>query len=201
MELDFDQPELKNRAYFILSSLVTPRPIALVTTVDAAGKVNAAPFSFFNLMGARPPICVFAPGNRDEATPKDTVLNLRATHQFVVNLVDEPMAEAMNQCAASVPYGEDELKLSGLTPVSSTAVRPPRIAEAPASLECEVYDTLEIGQNRMVIGLIKRLHVRDELYDADTRRINADQLRTIGRMSSPHGYCKTTDRFDMIRPE
>ncbi|WP_372795864.1 flavin reductase family protein [Pontiella sp.] len=201
MELDFDQPELKNRAYFILSSLVTPRPIALVTTVDDAGRVNAAPFSFFNLMGARPPICVFAPGNRDEETPKDTVLNIRANGQFVVNLVDEPMAEAMNRCAASVPYGEDEVKLSGLTPVASTLVQPPRIAEAPASLECEVYDTLEIGQNRMVIGLIKRVHVRDELYDADARRIRTDRLKTIGRMSAPHWYCKTTDRFEMIRPE
>ncbi|MDZ8117502.1 flavin reductase family protein [Pontiella agarivorans] len=201
MELDFDQPELKNRAYYILSSLVTPRPIALVTTINKTGAVNAAPFSFFNLMGARPPICVFAPGNRDEETPKDTVLNIRENNQFVVNLVDEDIAEAMNACAASVPYGEDELKLSGLNPAESSAVQPPRISEAPASLECEAYDTLEIGNNRMVIGLIKRVHVRDEIYDAEAQRINAEHLKTIGRMAAPHWYCKTSDRFEMIRPE
>ncbi|QBG46954.1 flavin reductase family protein [Verrucomicrobia bacterium S94] len=201
MELDFDLPELKTRAYYILSSLVTPRPIALVTTVDNDGNINAAPFSFFNLMGSRPPICVFAPGNRDEGTPKDTVLNIQMNNQFVVNLVDEPIAEAMNACAASVPYGENELQLSGLTPAASSMVLPPRIAEAPASLECEAYDTLEIGKNRMVIGLIKRVHVRDEIYDEETRRINTDQLKIIGRMSAPHWYCKTTDRFEMIRPD
>mgnify|MGYP001040311963 CR=1 FL=1 len=201
MELDFDQPELKNRAYYILSSLVTPRPIALVTTVDGTGNINAAPFSFFNLMGARPPICVFAPGNRDEETPKDTVLNIRANNEFVVNLVDESIAEAMNQCAASIPYGESELKRSGLTPLPSSLVQAPRIAEAPASLECEAYDTLEIGHNRMVIGLIKRVHVRDEIYDPESKRIRVDQLKTIGRMSAPHWYCKTSDRFEMIRPE
>ena len=152
-------------------------------------------------MGARPPICVFAPGNRDEETPKDTVLNIRANNEFVINLVDEDMAEAMNRCAASIPFGESELKLSGLTAAESSVVKPPRIAEAPASLECEAYDTLEIGNNRMVIGLIRRVHVRDALYDAESRRINIDQLKVIGRMSAPHWYCKTTDRFEMIRPD
>lgn len=201
MELNFDTPELKNRAYYILSSLVTPRPIALVTTIDSDGNVNAAPFSFFNLMGARPPICVFAPGNRAEETPKDTVLNIRQNNQFVINLVDESIAESMNRCASSIPYGEDELALSGLTPTASSVVTPPRIVEAPASLECEAYDTLEIGSNRMVIGLIKRVHVRDEIYDAEAKRIQVEKLQTIGRMSAPHWYCKTTERFEMIRPD
>jgi len=199
MELDLEK-EYADRAYPILASLVTPRPIALVTTISEDGKVNAAPFSFFNLMGANPPICAFAPGDRDDGTPKDTARNIRSMHEFVVNLVDEGIAEAMNQCAASLPYGESELTRAGLTATASSVVKPPRITEAPASLECVEWGTLQIGGNRMVIGLIKRVHVRDELFDAEKKRINTDKLKTIGRMASPHWYCKTTERFEMIRP-
>src|SRR5215472_17979793 len=114
MELDLEH-EYADRAYPLLVSLVTPRPIAFVTTVSPDGKINAAPFSFFNAFGAEPPIVAFAPGDRDNGTPKDTVLNIRATHEFVVNLVDEAIAEAMNKCAASLPYGENELGRAGLT--------------------------------------------------------------------------------------
>jgi flavin reductase (DIM6/NTAB) family NADH-FMN oxidoreductase RutF len=200
MELDLEN-DFAHRAYPLLVSLVTPRPIALVTTVSADGKVNAAPFSFFNLMGANPPICAFAPGDRDNGTPKDTALNIRATHEFVVNLVDEKIAEAMNQCAASLPYGENELTHAGLTAAPSSIVKPPRIAESPASLECAEWGTLQIGKNRMVIGLIKRLHLRDELFDAEKKRIHTDKLFLIGRMASPDCYCRTRDRFEMKRPD
>ena len=199
MELDLEK-DFADRAYTILASLVTPRPIALVTTLSADGKVNAAPFSFFNLMGANPPICAFAPGNRDNGTPKDTALNIRAGHEFVVNLVDEKIAEAMNRCAASLPFGESELTHAGLTAAPSSVVKPPRIAESPASLECVEWGTLQIGGNRMVIGLIKRLHVRDELFDVEKKRINTEKYFPIGRMASPHWYCRTRDHFEMIRP-
>lgn len=201
MELDLDSPELVNRKYYLLSALVTPRPIALVTTASSTGNINAAPFSFFNLMGSRPPMCVFAPGNREEGTPKDTVLNIRETNEFVVNLVDERIAEAMNICATSIPFGENELELSGLTAAKSSIVTPPRIEEAPASLECAVHDILEIEQNRMVIGLIKRVHVRDEIYDEETKRIHTDKHQTIGRMAPPHWYCKTSELFEMVKPK
>jgi flavin reductase (DIM6/NTAB) family NADH-FMN oxidoreductase RutF len=200
MELDLEK-ESTGKAYTLLASLVTPRPIALVTTLSTDGRVNAAPFSFFNLMGANPPICAFAPGDRDDGTPKDTARNIRSTHEFVVNLVDESIATAMNECAASLPFGENELTRAGLTPTESSLVKPPRIAEAPASLECFEWGTLQIGGNRMVIGLIKRLHIRDELYDADKQRINIPKLLTIGRMASPHWYCRTGDRFEMKRPD
>lgn len=199
MELNLEK-EFADRAYPILASLVTPRPIALVTTVNADGKINAAPFSFFNLLGAQPPICAFAPGDRDDGTPKDTALNVRSQHEFVVNLVDETIAEAMNQCAAALPFGESELARAGLTAAPSSVVKVPRIAEAPASLECVEWGTLRIGENRVVIGLIKRLHLRDELFDAEKRRVRADKLFTIGRMASPHWYCRTRERFEMIRP-
>jgi flavin reductase (DIM6/NTAB) family NADH-FMN oxidoreductase RutF len=199
MELNLEK-EYADRAYPILASLVTPRPIALVTTINADGKVNAAPFSFFNLMGANPPICAFAPGDRDDGTPKDTARNVRSQHEFVVNLVDESIAEKMNLCAASLPFGEDELVHAGLTPAPSSVVKPPRIAEAPASLECVEWGTLQIGGNRMVIGLIKRVHLRDELFDVEKRRVHTEKLLTIGRMASPHWYCKTRERFEMVRP-
>jgi flavin reductase (DIM6/NTAB) family NADH-FMN oxidoreductase RutF len=200
MELDLEK-EFADRAYGILASLVTPRPIALVTSLSPDGKVNAAPFSFFNLFGANPPICAFAPGDREDGTPKDTARNIRDTHEFVVNLVDESIAEAMNKCAASLPYGENELKHAGLTAAPSSIVKPPRIAEAPASLECTEWGTLQIGENRMIIGLIKRIHVRDELFDAEKCRVDSEKLHTIGRMASPHWYCKTRERFEMIRPK
>src|SRR5512140_1703337 len=147
MELDLEG-QLAERAYPILASLVVPRPIALVTTVGLEGKVNAAPFSFFNLLGADPPILAVAPGDRDNGTPKDTARNIRLTHQFVVNLVDEAVAEAMNRTAAALPYGVSELESAGLTTARSSTVKPPRIAEAPASLECTEWGTVQIGENR-----------------------------------------------------
>ena len=147
MELDLEG-QLADRAYPILASLVVPRPIALVTTIGPEGKVNAAPFSFFNVLGADPPIVAVAPGDRDDGTPKDTARNIRLTHEFVVNLVDEDLAEAMNKCAASLPYGEDELPHAGLHTSPSSVVKPPRIAEAHVSLECKEWGTLQIGDIR-----------------------------------------------------
>lgn len=199
MELDIEN-QFADRAYAILASLVTPRPIAFVTTMSPEGKINAAPFSFFNLVGADPPILAFAPGDRDDGTPKDTARNIRLTHEFVVNLVDESIAEAMNKCAASLPYGENELVHAGLTALQSSLIKPPRIAEAPASLECKEWGTLHIGDNRVVIGLIKRVHLRDELFDLEKKRVRAEKLQVIGRMASPHWYTRTRDRFEMIRP-
>lgn len=200
MELDLEG-EHADRAYPILASLVTPRPIAWVTTRSPEGAINAAPFSFFNLFGANPPILGFAPGDRDDGTPKDTARNIRLTHEFVVNLVDEAVAEAMNKTAASLPYGENELERAGLTTAPCSLVKVPRIAEAPASLECTEWGTLQIGGNRLIIGLIHRVHLRDELFDEEKLRVHTERLATIGRMASPHWYCRTRDRFEMIRPE
>ncbi len=200
MELDLEGQHA-DRAYAILASLVTPRPIAWVTTLSAEGVVNAAPFSFFNVLGANPPIVGFCPGDRDDGTPKDTALNVRATHEFVVNIVDDSVAEAMNLTAASLPYGMSEIGHAKLTTAPSSLVRPPRIAEAPAALECTEWGTLQIGGNRLIIGLVKRVHIRDEFFDAEKLRVRGDVLKTVGRMASPHWYCHTSDRFEMIRPD
>lgn len=199
MDLDLEGRHA-DRAYALLASLVLPRPIAWVTTVDLEGVVNAAPFSFFNLLGASPPIVGVCPGDRNDGTPKDTARNVRLTHEFVVNLVDESVAEAMNRTAASLPPGASELEGSGLTTRPSSVVRPPRIADAPASLECAEWGTLQIGDNRLIIGLVKRLHVRDELIEPETLRIRGELFHPVGRMASPNGYCRTRDRFEMVRP-
>ncbi len=193
--------EHAERAYPLLASLVTPRPIALVTTLSPEGNINAAPFSFFNVLGANPPIIAFALGDRDDGTPKDTARNIRLTHEFVVNLVDEAIAEPMNQCAASLPYGVSELDNAKLTTQPSLTIKTPRIAEAPASLECTEWGTLQIGDNRVIIGLVKRIHVRDELVDTGSLRIRSELLHTVGRMASPNWYCHSTDRFELVRPK
>lgn len=188
-------------AYRLLAGLVTPRPIAWVTTCDEEGRINAAPFSFFNVFGTRPPILGFAPGDREPGIPKDTARNIRRTGEFVVNLVDEPLAGPMNQTSAEVEFGVDELQLAGLTAQESFGVAPPRIAEAPVSLECREWSTLEIGRNRLVIGLIDRIHTRDGILDPETLLVDPNAFSPIGRMEVPDGYCRTGDRFRMSRPE
>jgi flavin reductase (DIM6/NTAB) family NADH-FMN oxidoreductase RutF len=199
MELDLEGKHA-SRGYTMLASLITPRPIAWVTTLDENGAINAAPFSFFNAFGGDPPIVGFAPGDRDDGSPKDTPRNIRRTHEFVVNLVDEALAEAMNRTSASLPYGVSELESAGLTATKSSVVAPPRIGEAPASFECKEWGTLQIGGNRIVIGLVRRLHIRDELIDPEKLRIRSERFHVIGRMATPNWYCRTRDRFEMVRP-
>lgn len=199
MIIDLTGP-LKDDAYMILAGLVTPRPIALVTTMDEHGRVNAAPFSFFNVLGDSPPIVGICPGDRAPGVPKDTVRNIRLTHEFVVNLVDEAIAQQMNACAASLPPGENELLHAGLTATACEVVKPPRIAKSPASLECRHHSTLEIGDNRLIIGEVLRVHVREGIFDPETWLVKPGSYSPIGRMQSPHWYCRTTDMFEMRRP-
>ena len=199
MELDLTG-DLREHAYLILAGLVTPRPIALTTTVDPAGRVNAVPFSFFNVLGDSPPIVGLCPGDRAPGVPKDTARNIRLTHEFVVNLVDEPLAEKMNLCAAPLPPSESELAFAGLTAAPSSAVKPPRIAESPASLECRSWGILEIGDNRLIIGKVLRIHVRDGVLNPANWMVDSAAYRPIGRMQAPHWYCRTRDMFEMKRP-
>ena len=190
-----------DRAYPILAGLVTPRPIAWVTTLNEDGSVNAAPFSFFNVFGAEPPLVIFAPGDRDDGSPKDTARNCRRTGEFVVNLVDAALAEAMVGTAASVPYGVSETKKGKLATTPSSTVGPPRIKAAPAALECNVHSIQQIGENRLILGIVHRVHVRKTFYDAKTQRIRGEKFHPIGRMSVPDWYCRTDDLFELKRPE
>lgn len=188
-------------AYRLLGGLVTPRPIAWVTTQDEEGRINAAPFSFFNLFGTDPPILGFAPGDREPGVPKDTARNIRRTGEFVVNLVDESCAQAMNFTSANLAAGVNEIELAGLDTLPSTSIKPPRIAVAPVALECREWSTLEIGRNRMIIGLIDRVHTREGILDPATFLVIPENFSPIGRMEVPAGYCRTSDRFQMPRPQ
>jgi flavin reductase (DIM6/NTAB) family NADH-FMN oxidoreductase RutF len=189
-----------DRAYPILAGLVTPRPIAWVTTLNEDGSVNAAPFSFFNVFGSEPPLVIFAPGDRDDGSPKDTARNCRRTGEFVVNLVDEPLAEAMNRTSATVPYGISETDREKLETAASSSVAPPRIAAAPAALECKVHSIQQIGENRIILGIVHRVQVRNEFFDVETLRVRGDLFHPIGRMAVPDWYCRTSGLFEMARP-
>ncbi len=189
------------RAYRLLAGLVAPRPIALVTTVDADGRANAAPFSFFNVMGAEPALLVLAPADRDDGTPKDTAANLASTGEAVVHLVDEPLAARMVACSADLPPGVSEIERFGLRTAPSERVRPPRLAECPVAIECRVLDIRRYGENRLVVleGLVA--HVRPGLADPAAWKVNPALHAPIGRMESPDGYVRTRDRFRIPRPD
>ena len=206
MEIAMDALSAGER-YKVLASLVTPRPIAWVTTVDGLGRVNAAPFSFFNVFGSSPPLVAFAPGNRapardgHAAVPKDTARNIRETGEFVVNLVGPANAEAMVATSASLPEGESELEAAGLTAAESQTVTPPRIAESPVAMECREHSTLEIGFNRLVLGIVQHIHVADGLLNPENYRLDQADWTPVGRMASPDWYCRTADLFEIERPE
>jgi len=178
----------------LLAAVVVPRPIALTTTVDRQGRVNAAPFSYFNVMGAEPPVVALGTGRT-----KDTAVNIAATSEFVVNLVPESLARAMNVTAVEFPPEVDELAAARLTPVASLAVAPPRIAESPVSLECRLLQAVELPGTVIQIGQVLHLHIRDEFYDPARNYVAADRLGLIGRMHGGGWYARTTDLFDMPR--
>lgn len=178
----------------LLNAVVVPRPIALTTTVDGQGRINAAPFSYFNAMGSNPPVVALGTGRN-----KHTAVNIAATGEFVVNLVPFDLAEAMNITAIDFAEGVDELAEAGLTPVPSMAVRPPRIAECPASLECRLIQAVDTGGSIIQIGRVLHLHVRDDLVDVERTRIHTDRMDLIGRMHGGGWYARTTDLFDLQR--
>ena len=200
MEIDFEALPAADR-YKVLASLVTPRPIAWVTTANDEGVVNAAPFSFFNCFGSNPPILAFAPGDKEPGMPKDTARNIRARREFVVHIADRHNAGQMVATSAPLPFGESELEAAGLSAVASATIGVPRIAEAAVAFECREWATLEIGSNRMVIGIVQHAHVRDGLLDPETLRLNAEQFSPVGRMAAPDWYCQTGDLYKITRPE
>jgi len=187
-------------AYKLLVSTIVPRPIAWVTTVDPEGRVNAAPYSFFNAVASDPPVVAIGIGAKGRGL-KDTGENIRQTGQFVVNLVSEAVAEAMNITAIDVDPGVNELALAGLTPIASSKVIPPRIAESPAALECERLAVVEVGNGKaVVLGRVLAMHVRDDcVLDAGKAYIDTPKLDLIGRMHGRGWYARTTDRIEIPR--
>lgn len=185
--------------YKLMCGLAVPRPIALVTTVDPDGVVNAAPYSFYNVLSEEPPLLALGLGAKESRALKDTTENIRRTGAFVVNVVSEAIAEAMNLCAVDVPPEVDELALAGLTAVPSTRVAAPRIAEAPAAFECTRFAGIEVGPMRTImLGRIERIVIRNDVLDAERLRIDNAALAPIGRLAGT-GYCRTRDMFDLPR--
>jgi len=190
--------------YKLMIGSIVPRPIAFVSTISPEGIPNLAPFSFFTGISSKPPLICFCPGPRAATRDrKDTLRNISMTKEFVVNVVTEEIAEAMNLTSGEYPPEIDEFKLASLTPVSSDLVKPPRVAESPVNFECRLYLAIEFseepGGGNLVIGEILRFHVADHIVD--NFKIDPDKLRAVGRMGGPTGYTRTRDRFDMIRPK
>jgi flavin reductase (DIM6/NTAB) family NADH-FMN oxidoreductase RutF len=194
----FDFARLSPRErYKLLIGTVIPRPIAFVTTVDEHGAQNAAPFSFFNCLSADPAIVAIGVENHDDMRFKDTGRNIRMTEEFTVNIVDDAILAAMNICATPFPPEVDEIALSGLTAVKGVHVKCPRIAEAPASLECRRYLTLEVGKSReIVLGLVLACFIKAGAVDSATMHVDQRRMDAVGRLGG-HGYSRTRDQFDL----
>jgi flavin reductase (DIM6/NTAB) family NADH-FMN oxidoreductase RutF len=189
--------------YKLLVGIIVPRPIAFVSTLSLDGVRNLAPFSFFTAISANPPVICFSPMIRGgDGQRKDTLHNVEATGEFVVNIVSEDFAPGMNISSAEFPPDVDEFTESGLTPIPSDLVKPPRVAESRASMECRLAQVVHVSPNplggSLVIGEVLRFHIDDEIIDG--YKIDPGKLHAIGRMGGPT-YTRTTDRFDMPRPQ
>lgn len=206
----FDLAELDMRARArLLEGLIYPRPIAWISTEAPDGRRNLAPFSFFNLFSPAPPTIVVAPGTRPLTTDgaryadKDTLANIRATGELVVSLISEALVEQANATSADVGPAEDEWLLAGVTQRAADDVRPPLVAESPASLECRVLQVVDLDYrgsrtNALVVARVTRCHVVDGVLD-ELGRADPAQLRLVGRIGGPR-WCRTTDWIELERP-
>lgn len=187
--------------YKLLVGAVVPRPIAFVSSLSKGGIRNLAPFSFFTVASANPPVVVFQNTVRANGTRKDTVTNIEATREFVLNIVSEDFATKMNATSADVPPDIDEFDLSGLTPIASDLVKPVRVGESKIQMECKLVQIIHVSDRPMggelILGEVLRFHIDDSIVE--DLRIDPDGLRPIGRMGGPT-YVRCSDRFDMKRP-
>ncbi len=201
--MDWRTDQLSRRdMYKLLVNTVLPRPIALVTTHSIAGLVNAAPFSFFNVLSDDPPLLALGleGSNLSGDGLKDTARNIADTSVFVVNLVDEAMMPAMQVCAVDFAAEVDEVQLANLRLSPSEQVSAPRLVDAPVQFECRVYQTLEVGrhQRQIVLGEVVHLHIRDGIIDQQLH-VDLDRLGTVARLHGSDWYMRMTDRFQVPR--
>ena len=194
-------PNTFENFYRVLTGVVVPRPIAFVSTQDANGLVNLAPYSFFNAVSYNPPTVVFSSSRRAPHKTKDTLRNVEETGEFVVNIVVDGIAAAMNATSAEYPEEVDEFGIAGLTAAPSELVKPPRVAESPVNMECRLQQVVNLGDgpgsHGLVIGTIVMLHIWDDLIDG--HRINHQRLQPTGRLAG-NMYCHTADTFELVRP-
>ncbi len=185
----------------VLTGVVVPRPIAFVSTMSTDGIVNLAPYSFFNAVAYDPPTIVFSSSRRVPAKEKDTLANIEATGEFVLNIVVDDIADAMNQTAAEYPADVNEFEIAGLTPAPSDRVKAPRVAESPVNMECRLVQVVPIGSgdhaHGLVIGEIVLMHLRDDIING--HRIDHHILKPTGRLAG-NMYCRTADTYEMVRP-
>jgi flavin reductase (DIM6/NTAB) family NADH-FMN oxidoreductase RutF len=186
--------------YLLLTDVIVPRPIAWVSSQDKNGVLNLAPFSFFNAVSGSPPMLALSISQRD-GKPKDTLANIQAIGEFVVNLVEEATAEPMNLTSGDYAPDLDEFVLAQLTPLSSERVKPPRVAEAAINLECRLVQEVVLPRSDsiLVIGEVLLFHIRDELFVGE--RIDATKLKPIARLGRSHYYTTLGKIFQMHRPK
>ncbi len=198
--MDLDLDELSQGArYKLLTALVVPRPVAWVSTLDEKGSVNLAPYSFFNVMGNRPPVVAFGPGYRPDGTKKDTQFNLERTGQFVVNLVDRDLAESMHQTAAPYARGASEAEALSIAMTEEEEGATPGVLHSKVRLSCEHERTVQIGENQIVFGIVRRIYVAEGLLDPVTLRIEPGAFSGVGRLQGPGWYCTSDEVFDLGR--
>jgi flavin reductase (DIM6/NTAB) family NADH-FMN oxidoreductase RutF len=190
--------------YKLMTGAIVPRPIGWISTVDADGIPNLAPYSFFNAVCSNPPMLLFCPAVRaKDRQRKDTLKNVIATGEFVVNIVTEALAEAMNLTSGEYPPDVNEFDVAGLTPAPSAAVRAPRVAESPIHFECKLDQIITIGETpgggSIVIGRIVHIHVADDVFIAPDK-VNVSALKAVGRLAGTT-YSRTQDFFDLKRPD
>ena len=199
--MDFEMSSTSARTiYNLLIGLVAPRPIALVTSRNESGGINAAPFSAYNYLCTDPPVIGMGVTNRpdNKAAPKDTARNIRREGQFVVNVVTEDILQQMNVCATDFPAEVSEVEMAGLHLTDSKIVSVPRLAEAHAALECRELQTIEIGRSRIILGQVLGMYVEDRFIDPAGPYINADELHAVGRMNGQGAYVRTRDALMQV---
>ena len=185
--------------YQYLIGAVAPRPIAFASTISAAGQVNLSPFSFFNVFSPNPPILVFSPSNRArDNSEKDTLLNVRAVPEVVINICDYPLVEQLSLASAEYPAGVNEFTKAGLTEAASTQVRPPRVAECPVAFECAVEQIIALGDapghGNLVVCRVLRGHFREDILLADGKPgIDPFKFEAVSRLGA--------DWYSRLRPE
>ncbi|OQX68891.1 MAG: hypothetical protein B6A08_07850 [Sorangiineae bacterium NIC37A_2] len=196
--MHFDMAELSQpNRYKLLTALVVPRPIGWITSLDAEGRVNLAPYSFFNVLGNRPPIVALGPNRRPDGTIKDTARNIEQSGEFVANIVTVEAAPAMHATSADFPPEESEVETLGLELLPSLKVKAPRVAISPVHLECRYLQTVELGENRVLFGEVLLIHTPDDWIDPSNYRLLKDKLVAVGRLEGPGGYATTRDRLDL----
>ncbi|SEH17217.1 NADH-FMN oxidoreductase RutF, flavin reductase (DIM6/NTAB) family [Natronorubrum sediminis] len=195
--MQIDPRDDTHSMYRTLTGLVVPRPIGWISTRSSAGVDNLAPYSFFNAVSVDPPILMFSPIDRPDGLT-DTTLNVRETEEFVVNLVTNEFADAMNQTSAELPSSESEFDDADLEREAAAVVEPPRVAGVAAAFECELHDVLDVGSSSLVLGEVVSVYVRDDV--TTNGKVDTSKLDIVGRLSGG-SYDRIDNRFEMERPD